>query len=54
LQDLELASTKVTDVGLRELKVFKSLKTLNLFSTEVTDAGVADLREALPGLAILR
>jgi internalin A len=54
LQELELASTKVTDAGLKELEELKSLKTLNLFRTEVTDAGVADLRKALPKLAILR
>src|SRR6266508_5028132 len=40
------ASQKVTDAGLKELKHFKSLRTLNLWNANnITDAGLKELKE---------
>jgi internalin A len=52
-QFLGLASTKVTDAGLKELAGLKSLQSLVLVGTKVTPTGVAELRKALPKLLIL-
>jgi Leucine-rich repeat (LRR) protein len=54
LNDLWLAGSPVTDVGLRNLKGLAKLKELYIGDTEVTDAGVAELRIALPRLKIRR
>jgi Leucine-rich repeat (LRR) protein len=45
LRELNLAGTKVTDAGLKELKALKNLETLNLDATKVTDAGVKKLKD---------
>jgi hypothetical protein len=42
----------VTDAGLKELKGLKGLRSLVLVGTKVTDAGVAELKKALPELAV--
>ena len=42
----------MTDGGLKELAGFKLLVSLNLAFTRVTGKGVADLKKALPELAI--
>ena len=51
---VNLAGTKVTDAGLKELKDLKQLTYLQLGHTGVTDDGVADLQKALPGCKISR
>lgn len=44
---------KVTDAGLKELAACKQLKSLDVrLCPKVTDAGVADLKKALPKLAV--
>jgi internalin A len=40
LTTLNLASTDITDAGLKELRHFKSLRWLNLFGTKITDASL--------------
>ena len=52
LQELDLSSTQVTDVGLMELAELKNLKTLNLGGTKVTEGCLMNLRKALPGCRI--
>jgi hypothetical protein len=42
---VDLRGTKTTDADLKELKEFKSLRTLDLFNTKVTDAGLKELKE---------
>lgn len=51
---LNLYGTQVTDAGLQHLKHLKSLRRLYVWQTQVTDAGVAALKEALPGLDIVK
>jgi hypothetical protein len=51
---LDLAGTRVTDVGLAHLNRFVTLRTLNLTATSVTDAGVDELQNALPNCKIIR
>ena len=48
--DVDLRGTKVTDAGLKELKEFKDLQTLNLAATKVTDAGLEELKELKRGV----
>jgi internalin A len=43
--EVNLSQTKVTDAGLKELREFKSLRTLDLAYTQVTDAGLKELKE---------
>jgi len=50
--EVDLGKTEVTDAGLKDLKEFKGLQTLNLHFTKITDAGLKDLKE-LKGLQIL-
>jgi hypothetical protein len=50
---LDLSGTNVTDAGLGHLKRLSRLQILILDGTHVTAAGIADLRQALPGLAIV-
>ena len=45
---LNLAHTKVTDAGLKELVNLRQLKALQLQDTQVTNAGVVELQKALP------
>lgn len=52
LQVLYLAETKVGDAGLKDLTALKQLSILDLSGTEVTAAGVAELRRALPKVAV--
>lgn len=54
LEYLNLYGTKTTDAGLESLAGLKQLKKLFLWQTEVTDAGVAKLKEAIPGLIVVR
>jgi hypothetical protein len=54
LQTLDLSGTLVTDGGLPKLAALPSLKTVHLSGTNVTDVGVKKLREAKPGLRVLR
>ena len=42
---VNLRSTDFTDAGVKELKQFKSLRTLDLSQTKVTDAGLKELKE---------
>jgi hypothetical protein len=42
---VDLRDTKATDADLKDLKEFKSLRTLDLFNTKVTDAGLKELKE---------
>jgi hypothetical protein len=44
----------VTDVGLKELAEFKSLRGLNLRGAVVTDDGIAELSKLRPELQIER
>ena len=49
---LDLAKTKVTDIGLKEVAALKSLQSLELGATQVTDAGLKELA-GLKGLQSL-
>ena len=51
---LDISRTKVTDVGLLELRDLTNLKTIYLYGTPVTDAGVFGLKEELPNLSVYR
>ena len=42
---VDLAGTNATDAALKEMKVFKDLRTVNLSLTDVTDAGLKELKE---------
>src|SRR5215831_14460926 len=42
---VNLLGTKVTDVGLKELKELKSLEMLQLGDTKITDVGLKELKE---------
>ena len=50
---LDLSCTEVTDAGLIHLKHLDRLQMLILVGTQVTEAGLRELRQALPGLAVL-
>jgi hypothetical protein len=50
---LDLSCTAVTDAGLVHLKHLGGLQMLVLVGTQVTESGLRELRQALPGLAIL-
>jgi hypothetical protein len=54
LSILALNSSKVTDVGLRELERLHNLTQLYLHGTRVTNDGFAALRESLPKCMIFR
>ena len=45
---LDLAGTKTTDLGVKHLKKFRYLTTLDISNTAVTLAGYEELRKALP------
>ena len=50
---LFLASSKITDAGLKEVAKLQQLKSLNLNSNKITKAGVAELQKALPKCKII-
>ena len=50
---LYLQSTKITNVGLKEVAKLQKLKKLYLHDTQITKAGVAELKKALPKCSIL-
>ncbi len=54
LEYLNLYGTAVTDAGLEHLKGLKNLKKLYVWQTPVTDAGIAKLKEALPGVMVVK
>ncbi len=54
LRTLNLYGTSVTDKGLRHLEKIKTLRRITLWETKVTEAGVERLREALPGVTVVR
>ncbi len=54
LEYLNLYGTAVTDAGLEHLKALKNLKKLYVWQSQVTDAGIAKLKEALPGVAVVK
>jgi hypothetical protein len=54
LEYLNLYGTAVTDAGLEHLKNLKNLKKLYLWQSQVTDAGAAKLKEALPGVTVVK
>jgi len=54
LESLNLTGTQVTDAGLHHLKALVKLRTLQVNGTTVTRAGCAELRKALPQVAIER
>jgi hypothetical protein len=54
LYNLGLSNTKITDVGLKELKGLKNLKTLWLQGKTVTDEGIKNLKQSLPDCRIHR
>jgi hypothetical protein len=51
---LDLSGTKVTDLGLKCLKVLPRLQVLTLDDTCVTDAGIEDFHRDCPHITILR
>jgi len=51
LQSLSLRGN-VSDEGLKQLQVLKSLRMLDVHETMVTPAGVAALKKAIPGLVV--
>lgn len=52
LEYLNLYGTAVTDAGLDQLQGLTHLKNLYLWQTKTTEAGVANLKKALPKVAI--
>ncbi len=54
LEYLNLYGTEVTDAGLEHLKGLKNLKKLYVWQTKVTDEGIAKLKEALPGVTVVK
>ncbi len=54
LEYLNLYGTAVTDAGLEHLAGLKNLKKLYVWESKVTDAGTAKLKEALPGVSVVK
>ena len=54
LEELDLRDSEVTDQGIMQLKMLKSLKRLDLRGAPVTEQGVAKLARVLPECEILR
>ena len=54
LEYLNLYGTAVTDAGLEHLNGLKNLKKLYLWQSQVTDDGAAKLKEALPGVTVVK
>jgi internalin A len=51
---INLAGSRVTDAGLRELEGMTSLVEVFLEKTKVTDEGISNLKKALPKLQVSR
>ncbi|HEX5446153.1 MAG TPA: hypothetical protein VFW87_20160 [Pirellulales bacterium] len=54
LEYLNLYGTAVTNAGLEHLKGLKNLKKLYVWQTQVNDEGIAKLKEALPGVTVVK
>lgn len=54
LEGLTLNDTRISDAGLTSLHELKQLKRIWLRDTTVTDAGLHQLKQALPGIEIIR
>jgi hypothetical protein len=54
LEYLNLYGTAVTDAGMEHLKGLKNLKRLYVWESKVTDVGAAKLKEALPGVTVVK
>jgi hypothetical protein len=54
LEYLNLYGTAVTDAGLEHLAGLRNLKKLYVWESKVTDAGAAKLKEALPGVSVIK
>ncbi len=54
LETLLVPGTQITDAGLASLASLKKLKRLEVQGNKVSDAAVAKLKEALPGLEVVR
>jgi len=54
LRELDLSSSDLSDVGLKELAVLKELTTLKIGFTKTTPEGEAALRKALPKVTIIK
>ena len=50
---LDLSNTRATDDDLESVKAIPTLASLDLRGTKVTSSGIADLRNALPDLAVV-
>ena len=54
LEYLNLYGTAVTNAGLEHLKGLKTLKKLYVWQSQVNDEGIAKLKEALPGVTVVK
>jgi hypothetical protein len=54
LRTLSVGSSRITDVGLKELARFKKLEYLGVGGSPVTDAGVAAFTKLLPECRVNR
>jgi len=54
LDYLNLYGTEVTDAGIEQLKGLTKLRKLIVWQTKVTDPGAAKLKEALPGVEVIK
>lgn len=54
LNYLNLYGTEITDAGLDNLKGLASLKSLYVWQTKVTEEGVKKIKQAIPGLDVVK
>jgi len=54
LESVNLYGTRVTDAGVEKLKSLPKLKRLYLWQTDVSEGAIGKLKEALPGLEIIK